>query len=167
MPYYEVANPVTVTKTTMIDEMPCAYGTLRVASGPIYILLMYPMNPFGRMVTVGHNPTVIVYNVIPRKRYETTKLRSEGSMQHDASYCGWARSSLPLGCLWRLWWSMSTLTEPFRPDGNGFCWWPFNTYHQVLPRSALSYTTSLRQCVDHVYARASSSAWHQLDTINR
>jgi len=46
MPYYEVANLVTVTKTNMIDEMPCAYGTLCVASGPIYILLMYPMNPF-------------------------------------------------------------------------------------------------------------------------
>ena len=46
MPYYEVVNLVTVTKTNMIDEMPCAYGTLCVASGPIYILLMYPMNPF-------------------------------------------------------------------------------------------------------------------------
>ena len=50
MPYYEAANLVTVTKTNMIDEMPCAYRTLRVASGPIYILLMYPMNlilPYG------------------------------------------------------------------------------------------------------------------------
>jgi len=28
MPYYEVANLVTVTKTNLIDEMPCAYGTL-------------------------------------------------------------------------------------------------------------------------------------------
>ena len=46
MPYYEVANLVTVTETNMIDEMPCAYGTLRVASRPIYSLLMCPMNPF-------------------------------------------------------------------------------------------------------------------------
>jgi len=46
MPYYEVANLVTVTKKNMIDEMPCAYVTLGVASGPIYILLMYPMNQF-------------------------------------------------------------------------------------------------------------------------
>jgi len=46
MPYYEVANHMTVTKTNMRDEMPCAYGTLSVASGPIYILLVYPMNPF-------------------------------------------------------------------------------------------------------------------------
>jgi hypothetical protein len=29
MPYYDVANPVTVTKTNMIDDMPCGYGTLR------------------------------------------------------------------------------------------------------------------------------------------
>ena len=28
MPYYVVANLVTVTKTNMIDEMPCGYGTL-------------------------------------------------------------------------------------------------------------------------------------------
>jgi len=99
MPYYEVANLVTVTKTNMIDKMPCAYGTLRVASGPIDILLTYPMNPFRRMVTVAHNPTVIVYNRIPTERYKTTKLRSEGDMQRDASFWGWARSSLPPGCL--------------------------------------------------------------------
>jgi hypothetical protein len=29
MPYYDVANLVTVTKTNMIDVMPCGYGTLR------------------------------------------------------------------------------------------------------------------------------------------
>jgi hypothetical protein len=29
MPYYDVANLVTVTKTNMTDEMPCGYGTLR------------------------------------------------------------------------------------------------------------------------------------------
>jgi hypothetical protein len=28
MPYYDVANLVTVTKTNMIDEMLCGYGTL-------------------------------------------------------------------------------------------------------------------------------------------
>jgi hypothetical protein len=27
------------------------------------------------------------------------------------------------GYLWRLWRSGSTLTEPFRPDENIFCWW--------------------------------------------
>jgi len=98
MPYYEVANLVTVTKTNMIDEMHCAYGNLRVASGPIYNLLTYTMNPFRRVVTVGHNPTVIVYNMIPTERYETTKPRSEGDMQRDASYWRWARSCLPPGC---------------------------------------------------------------------
>jgi len=29
MPYYDVANLVTLTKTNMIDEMPCGYGTRR------------------------------------------------------------------------------------------------------------------------------------------
>ena len=29
MPYYDVANLVTVPKNNMIDEMPCGYGTLR------------------------------------------------------------------------------------------------------------------------------------------
>ena len=75
MPYYEVANLVTVTKTNMIDEMPCA------------------------MVTVGHNAMVFVYNRIPTDREETAKLRSEGYMQHDALYWRRAWSKLPPGCL--------------------------------------------------------------------
>ena len=29
MPWYDVAHRVTVTKTNMIDEMPCGYGTLQ------------------------------------------------------------------------------------------------------------------------------------------
>ena len=99
MPYYEVANHVTVTKTNMTHEMPCAYGTLPVASGPIYILLMYPMNPFRRMVTVGHNSTVFVYNMIPTERDETVKPQSEGDRQRDLSYWCRAQSSLPQGCL--------------------------------------------------------------------
>ena len=32
MPYHEVANLVSVTNTNMIDEMPCAYGTLRTTA---------------------------------------------------------------------------------------------------------------------------------------
>jgi hypothetical protein len=32
MPYYELANLVTVTKTNMIDEMLCADGTLRTTA---------------------------------------------------------------------------------------------------------------------------------------
>ena len=73
MPYYEIVNIGTVTKTNMIDGMPCAYGTLRVASRQSYILLMYPMNPFRRTVTVGHNATVFVHNRIPTEREETAK----------------------------------------------------------------------------------------------
>jgi hypothetical protein len=64
----------------MIDEMLCGYGTLRVASGPIYILLMYPINPFRHMVIVGHNTIVFIYNRILREQEETAKPRSEGDM---------------------------------------------------------------------------------------
>jgi hypothetical protein len=36
MPYYDVANLVTVTKTNMIDDMPCRYGTLRTTGVRIW-----------------------------------------------------------------------------------------------------------------------------------
>ena len=36
MPYYDVANVVTVTKTNLIDEMPCGYGTLRTSGVRIW-----------------------------------------------------------------------------------------------------------------------------------
>jgi hypothetical protein len=32
MPYYDVANLVTVTMTNLIHEMTCAYGTLRTTA---------------------------------------------------------------------------------------------------------------------------------------
>jgi hypothetical protein len=32
MPYYDVANLVTVTKTNLIHKMPCGYGTLRTTT---------------------------------------------------------------------------------------------------------------------------------------
>jgi len=32
MPYYDVANLVTITKTNMIDEMACGYGTIRTTA---------------------------------------------------------------------------------------------------------------------------------------
>ena len=99
MPYYEVANHVTVTKTNMIDEMRCSYGTLCVASGQIEIVLMNPINPFQHMATVGHNATVCIYNRIPTERAETAKPRLEGDMHRDALYWRRAQSSLPPGCL--------------------------------------------------------------------
>jgi len=43
-------------------------------------------------------------------------------MWRDAWSWRRARSKPPPGCLWRLCRSASTLTEPFRPDGNVFCW---------------------------------------------
>jgi len=99
-----------------------AAGGLCVASGPIYILLISPINPFRCMATVGYNATVLVYNRIRTVWEEMGILRSEGDMQCDACYCRWVRIYPPPGCLWRLWWSESTPTQPFHPDGNVFCW---------------------------------------------
>jgi len=80
------------------------------------------MNPFRRMVTVGHNARAFVSNRRPTEQEETVKRRSEGNMQRDAWYRGRARIDPPPGCLWQLWRSAFTPTEPFRPDGNIFCW---------------------------------------------
>jgi hypothetical protein len=41
MPYYEVANLMTVTMMNMIDEMPCAYGTLRTTAVRIWHKVSY------------------------------------------------------------------------------------------------------------------------------
>jgi hypothetical protein len=81
------------------------------------------MNPFRRIVTVGHNARVIVENRRPTEREETVKHRSEGDIQHDALNWRRARSNPPPACLWRLWRSVSTLTKPFHPNGIFFCWW--------------------------------------------
>jgi len=69
--------------------------------------------------TYGHR--VFVYNRILTERDETAKLWSEGHMQRDAWYRRLAWSNLPPGFLWWLWWSASTLKQPFRPDGHVFC----------------------------------------------
>jgi len=44
-------------------------------------------------------------------------------MERDAWNSRRARINPPPGCLWLLWRSASTLTEPFGPDGNVSCWW--------------------------------------------
>jgi hypothetical protein len=36
MPYYDVANVVSVTKTNMINEMPCGYETLKTTGVKIW-----------------------------------------------------------------------------------------------------------------------------------
>jgi len=96
MPYYEVVNHVTVRKMNTIYEMPCDYRTLRVASGLIHILLMYPMNPFWHLAIVGHHTIVFVYNSILTEREQTAKLRSKGDMRRNSS--DWCRT-LPIALL--------------------------------------------------------------------
>ena len=41
MPYNAVANLVTVTKTNMIGEMPCAYGTVNVRGSPLAAVMIH------------------------------------------------------------------------------------------------------------------------------
>jgi len=82
----------------------------------------YPMNSFRRMVIVGHNDRVIVYNRRPTEQQEMEKPRSHGDMGWYALKRCRAWSNTPPGCRWRLSQSTSTLTEPFRQDGNVFCW---------------------------------------------
>jgi hypothetical protein len=37
MPYYDVANLVTVTRTNLMYEMPCSYGSLRLTAVRIWL----------------------------------------------------------------------------------------------------------------------------------
>jgi len=66
-------------------------------------------------------------------------------MQHNGLYWHWAQRNLPPGCLWRLWRSSSTLTQPFSPDSNVFCWWTLFQAVRLLipPQSDVSYLCPL------------------------
>jgi hypothetical protein len=48
MPYYDVGNLVTVTKTNLIQETPCGYGTLRT------IAVMELYKPLGLWNPINH-----------------------------------------------------------------------------------------------------------------
>jgi hypothetical protein len=86
----------------------------------------FDSNPFQHIVTVGHNTTVFIYNRIRIKQEETAKLRSEGNKQLDTWHWLRPRSTVPPGCHWQLWWSASTQTPLFCPEGYVLCWrgWP-------------------------------------------
>jgi hypothetical protein len=81
------------------------------------------MNLFWCLVTVGPNAILIVQNRRQIECKETVRQRSEGKMECDSLNWSQARSNPPPGCLWQLWRSASTPTEPFHPDRNIFCWW--------------------------------------------
>jgi len=86
------------------------------------------MNPFRRIVTLGHNARVIFEHWRRTEREETVKQWSEGNIQCDALFWCWARSNPPPGCLWQLWRSASTLTEPLHPNRIFSCWCDCNCY---------------------------------------
>jgi len=57
MPYYDVANLVTVPKTNMIDEMPCGYGTLRTTGVRIWQQVSHrPCADVSAALNVSHRP---------------------------------------------------------------------------------------------------------------
>jgi len=103
MPYYEVANLVTVTKTNMIDEMPCAYGTLRTT--PLRIRHQVSRRAAQRSQLLQNLTILIVQsrsvlnappylqvlsgsseNTLAESEEETAKLRSDGDVQRDGWY---------------------------------------------------------------------------------
>ena len=104
------------------------------------------MNPFRRMVTVGHNARVFVWHKRPTEREEMAKRRSQGDMECDAWYWRRARSNLPPGYLWQLWRSASTLPEPFRPDRNVLCWCCFSVHPTSLCEDVLGGCD--RECLE-------------------
>ena len=52
-------------------------------------------------------------------------------------HCVW--SNPPPRCLWQLWRRVSTLTEPFRPDGNVCCWCLFLPVKLARPKLCKYY----------------------------
>ena len=69
MPYYDVANIVTVTKTNIIDEMPCDYGTLRAtgvsrrACAEVSVALEVSHRPAQRSQQL-QNLTILIVNLV-------------------------------------------------------------------------------------------------------
>jgi len=93
------------------------------------------MNPFWRIVTVGHNTTVIVYNWRLTEREEMVKQQSEGDVQCNPLCRGRAQSNLPPWWLWRLWQSAYPSRAPIHLNGFLFSWCTANTeycIHRIL-----------------------------------
>jgi len=125
--------------------MPCAYGTQRTTALRIRHQVSRRAAQRSQLL---QNLTILIVksrsvlnappslqvrsgaseNALAESEVETAKPRPEGDVQHDAWYWRRARSHPPPGCLWLLWQSASTLTEPFRPDGNVFCWCPTRSH---------------------------------------
>jgi hypothetical protein len=111
------------------------------------------MNSLWRMVTIGHNARVFVSNRRLTERDERVTKWSEGEMPPNTLHWSRAWSNPQLEFLWRLWQSATTLTEPFRPDGDIFCLcftlWLFFVEHYITPPTsdARSTTTSLLQSI--------------------
>jgi len=78
------------------------------------------MNLFRRLVTVGHNPRVFVYNRRMTEQEETAKRWTQGVMQRDTRYWCWELSNPPPVCPSRLWHRVSSLPRQFYPHANIF-----------------------------------------------
>jgi len=139
MPYYEVVNLGTVTKTNMIDEMPCAYGTLRTTSLRIWhqvlrraaqrsqllqISTRTHSDLWSQLATTLQFSFTVVYRSREKwhhcdRRAICNVTRGIGAGRRVICHQGVSEGSDGARPLWR---SPSTLTQPFRLDRNVFCW---------------------------------------------
>jgi len=102
------------------------------------------MNPSRLMVTVSYHTRVFVWNRRLTERHGMVKLQSEGDMNCDTWCWRLVLSKPPPGCLWWLWWSECTVTEPSPPDGISFCW--CSATHQICYRLRFQNQLCMRYC---------------------
>jgi len=89
------------------------------AASPVTWQSEWKRVPIEPIPTCGHNwPQCLSGRLTleTEKREEAVRLWSGGDMQCNVWYSRLARSNPPLGCLWQLWRSASTGTQPFHPD---------------------------------------------------
>jgi len=115
------------------------------------------MNPFRRMVTVGHSARVIIYDGRPTERKRSVKEWLEGDTQCDALYWRPALNNPPPECLWRVRWSASTLMKPFRPKGIFFCWCPEKSFRALCLSSPHFHLSSFLPALCWAAASACST----------
>jgi len=132
MPYYDVANLVTVTNTNMIDEMPCGYGTLRTTG--VGIRNQVSRRPAQRSPQLQNLNILIVksrsiLNAPPSLQVlsgarENALAQSESILQ--SSRWGWEHLEVlrSTGEGYRSVWEVCV----WLPDRITFCWWTDKTF---------------------------------------
>jgi len=153
MPYYDVANLVTVRKTNMIDEIPCGYGTVRTTA--VRIWHQVSRRPAQRSPQL-HNLTMLIVKsrsilnsppslqVLSGAR-ENTLAHSESILHSSSGGCEYLEVLRSTGegyrSFWEVWvWLLDRIT---------LCWCP------ILKMSVNRAST--------IFGHASSVIWVVLD----